>query len=53
MPVVGLDRSCPVIGVQRLPDPAKATPLPARLAAGVRETSFRPLTERRRAKPRG
>ncbi len=53
MSVVGLDRSCPIIGVQRLPDPAKATPLPARLAAGVRETSFRPLTERRRAKPGG
>ena len=52
MPVVGLDRSCPVIGVQKLADPATATPLPASLAAGVRETTFRPLTERRRAKPR-
>ena len=52
MPVVGLDRSCSVIGVQKLADPGKATPLPARLAAGVRETTFRPLTERRRAKPR-
>ena len=52
MPVVGLDRSCPVIGVQKLADPATATPLPAWLAAGVRETTFRPLTERRRAKPR-
>ena len=52
MPVVGLDRSCPVIGVQKLADPAKATPLPAPRAAGVRETTFRPLTERRRANPR-
>jgi len=52
MPVAGLDRSCPGIGVQKLADPAKATPLPRPLAAGVRETTFRPLTERRRAKPR-
>lgn len=53
MPVVGLDRSCPVMGVQRLVDPAKPTPLPAQLAASVRETTFRPITDRRRAKPRG
>jgi hypothetical protein len=52
MPVIGLDRSCPVIGLQKLADPEKATPLPARLATGVRETTFRPITERRRAKPR-
>lgn len=52
MPVVGLDRSCPVIGVQKLADPARAIPLPALLAAGVRETTFQPLTERRRAKLR-
>jgi hypothetical protein len=52
MPVIGLDRSCPVIGLQTLADPEKATPLPARLATGVRETTFRPITERRRAKPR-
>lgn len=52
MPVVALDRSCPVIGVQKLADPAAATPLPRTLAAGVRETTFRPLTERRRAAKR-
>lgn len=49
MPVAGLDRSCPAIGVQTLADPMKAAPLPPRLAAGVRETVFRPLTARRRA----
>jgi hypothetical protein len=48
MAVAGLDRSCPAIGVQTLADPAKATPLPASLAVGMRETLFRPLTERRR-----
>jgi len=52
MPVAGLDRSCPVIGVQKLADPENAIPLAAALATGVRETAFRPLTERRRAKPR-
>ena len=35
-----------------LADPARAIPLPTPLAAGVRETTFQPLTERRRAKPR-
>ena len=49
MPVVGLDRSCPVIGLQRLADPASATSLPPPLAAGARETIFRPLTDRHRA----
>ena len=52
LPVAGLDRSCPVIGVQALTDPAQASPLPLSLAAGVRETAFWPLTGRRRAKPR-
>jgi hypothetical protein len=51
MPVVGLDRSCPIIGVRKLADPTQASPLPRSLAAGVRETVFRPLTERRRAQP--
>ena len=36
------------VGVQGLADPAKAAPLPASLAAGMRETTFRPLTGRRR-----
>lgn len=50
MPVAGLDRSCPVIGVRKLPD-AGSPPerLPAGLAGGIRETIYRPITERRRA----
>jgi hypothetical protein len=50
MRAVGLDRSCPLLGVQRLADPGKVSPLPPALAASVRETTFRPLTERRRAR---
>jgi hypothetical protein len=49
LPVVGLDRSIPMIGVQRLADPARAIRLPPVLAASVRETTYRPITERRRA----
>ena len=50
MPVVGLDRSCPVIGIQKIPD-IQAPPerLPRELAAGIRETIYRPITDRRRA----
>lgn len=48
MPVVGLDRSCPAIGLRRLDPGAGATPLPAMLAGGIRETVYRPITPRRR-----
>lgn len=50
MKAVGLDRSCPVIGLQRIPD-ANLTPSPLspQLATGIRETIYRPISERRRA----
>lgn len=50
MPVVGLDRSCPAVGLHRLAPGAVATPLPASLAAGIRETVYRPITPRRRSR---
>lgn len=51
MPVVGLDRSCPAIGVRTYAGGSAAPePLPPRLAPGIRETVYRPITERRRAK---
>ena len=49
MPVVGLDRSCPAIGLRRLAAGAEAAPLPETLAAGIRQTVYRPITPRRRA----
>src|SRR5262249_23191530 len=53
MPVVGLDRSCPVIGLRRLAAGAEAAPLPdtlpARPGAGIRQTVYAPITPRRRA----
>lgn len=52
MPVVGLDRSCPAIGLCRLGPDAPATPLPPSLAAGIRETVYRPITPRRRSSRR-
>jgi hypothetical protein len=50
MPVVGLDRSWPAIGVRRLEDAERALPLPSALAHGIRETVYRPITPRQRAK---
>jgi len=49
MPVAGLDRSCPAIGLRRLAAGAEAAPLPETLAAGIRQTVYRPITPRRRA----
>ena len=50
MPMVGLDRSVPAIGFQKMPDASQPpAPLPRDLAAGIRETVFRPITDRRRA----
>jgi len=49
MPVVGLDRSCPAIGLRRLAAGAEAAPLPDTLAAGIRQTVYTPITPRRRA----
>ncbi len=51
MPATGLDRSCPVMGLKRLPDlGSPPTPLPPHLASGIRETLYRPITECRRAR---
>jgi hypothetical protein len=50
LPVAGLDRSCPAIGVRRLDAAAAARPLPAGLAAGIRETLYEPICDRRRAR---
>ena len=47
LPVAGLDRSCPAIGLQRL-DGDSPKPLSPALAVGVRETTYRPITDRRR-----
>ncbi len=49
MPVVGLDRSCPAIGLRRLAAGAEAARLPDTLAAGIRQTVYTPITPRRRA----
>jgi len=50
MPVAGLDRSVPAIGFLKLADAGRApTTLPRDLAAGIRETVFHPITDRRRA----
>lgn len=46
--VAGLDRSCPAIGLQRLAAGATPKPLPREYGAGIRETLFRPITDRRR-----
>ncbi len=52
MPVVGLDKSCPVVGFQRIADASRPPErLPRDLAAGIRETIYRPITDRRRAAP--
>jgi len=52
MPVAGLDRSVPAIGFLKLPDAGRPpTTLPRDLAAGIRETVFHPITDRRRAAP--
>ena len=51
MPVVGLDRSVPVVGFQRIAEVSQAPePVPPELAAGIRETIYRPITDRSRAK---
>ncbi len=51
MLVAGLDRSCPAVGFRRLDDLSRPPqPVPRELAAGIRETLYRPITERRRAK---
>jgi hypothetical protein len=50
MPVAGLDRSVPAIGFLKLPDAGRSpTTLPRDLTAGIRETVFHPITDRRRA----
>lgn len=50
MRVAGLDRSCPGLGLRRIARPEAATEqLPRELAGGVRETVYRPITDRRRA----
>ncbi len=50
LPIAGLDRSCPAIGLRKLPDASlPPTPIPRDLAAGLRETIYRPITDRRRA----
>ena len=51
MPVAGLDRSWPALGLQRLDTVDDVTPLPPSLAEGIRETVYRPMTPRARAKP--
>jgi hypothetical protein len=52
MRVTGLDRSCAAIGLARLAHPDALPPrVPRHLAGGIRETVYRPITERRRAKP--
>ena len=51
MSVTGLDRSCPAVGFRRFDDLSRPPqPVPRELAAGIRETLYRPITERRRAK---
>lgn len=51
VPVVGLDRSVPVVGFRRIAEVSHAPePLPSELAAGIRETIYRPITDRSRAK---
>jgi hypothetical protein len=52
LPVAGLDRSCSAIGLLRLGAADAPKPLPPGLAAGIRETTYRPITDRRRP-PRG
>ena len=49
MPVVGLDRSVPVVGFQKIAE-VKRPPelLPRELADGIRETVYRPITDRLR-----
>ena len=49
MGVAGLDRSCPAVGVRRLDADVKPEPLRSGLAAGIRESAYRPITDRRRA----
>ena len=46
MPVVDLNRSVPVVGFRRIAE----EPLPHELAAGIRETIHRPITDCSRAK---
>jgi len=44
LPVIGLDMSCPAIGVRVLPAIGQPPdPLPPHLAAGIRETLYAPL----------
>ena len=50
--VAGLDRSCPAIGLLRLGAGRTPEPLPPGLGSGIRETLYRPITDRRRAKRR-
>ncbi|MBI4636782.1 MAG: hypothetical protein HY727_10585 [Candidatus Rokubacteria bacterium] len=50
MPVVGLDRSVPIIGVRTSAERSQPPPLPRELAAGIRETIYRSITDRARAK---
>lgn len=50
MPVVGLDRSVPIIGCRTIAEDSHPPPLPRELAAGIRETIYQPITDRARAK---
>ena len=50
MPVVGLDRSIPVVGFRTIAGGSRSSePLPRELAAGIRETIYQPITDRLRA----
>jgi hypothetical protein len=52
MPVAGLDRSVPAIGFLKIPDAGRSpATLPPDLAAGIRESIYRPITDRHRAAP--
>ena len=50
MPVVGLDRSCPAIGLQAFAELDRPPrPLPGNLSGGIRETIYKRITAYRRA----
>ena len=53
MPVSGLDRTWPAIGLRRLDSADRALPLPRALGNGIRETVYQAITPRARAKRAG